>query len=111
VKPTLEESEGVVHDKRLEILPPMRGIQHHGTFIHHDFEDAFMREKSVENEKFKFFKFMSSTIGMWLQRKHDPALSYTDCDEDFQDKPRSRDQTLLQVEFAYNDSIHGSMDV
>ena len=51
---------------------------------------------------FKLFKFMSTTIGMWAQRKHDPSLSYMDCDEDFRDKPRSWDQTLPQAEFKYN---------
>ena len=65
VEPTLEESEGVGHDKYLEILPLMRGIQHHGTFIHHGFEDPFMREESARDERFKFFKFMLPTIGMW----------------------------------------------
>jgi len=58
-------------------------------FIHHDFEDPFMREESARDEKFKFFKFMSLTIGMWAQRKHDPSLSYMDRDEDFRDKLRS----------------------
>ena len=60
----MEESEGVGHDKRLEILPVMRGIQHHDTFIHHDFEDPFMQEKSDRDLWFKIFKFLSPTIGM-----------------------------------------------
>jgi len=89
----------------------MRGIQHHGTFIHHGFEDSFMREESARDERFKFLKFMSPTIGMWAQRKYDPSLSYIDCDEDFQDKSRSWDQTLPQEEFVYNNTVRDSTDV
>jgi len=52
VESSLEESKWVVHDKLLEILPPMRDIQHYGIFILHDFEDLFMRKKSTIDESF-----------------------------------------------------------
>jgi len=56
-----------VHDKLLEILPPMRDIQHHGTSILHAFEDPFMRRESARDESFKFFKFVLPTISTWAQ--------------------------------------------
>jgi len=85
----------------------MKNNQHHGTSTHHD---PFLQKESVRGERFKFFKFISPTIGMWAQRKHDPSLSYINCDEDFQDKPRSWDQIFFQAEFEYN-MIWGSTDV
>jgi len=40
---SLEECNGVVHDKLLKILPLMRNIQqHHDTFILHDFKVPFL---------------------------------------------------------------------
>ena len=111
VELALEEFKGVGHDKCLEILPPMRGIQHHDTFVHHDFKDPFVWEESARHERFKFFKFMLPTIGIWAQRKHGPTLSYMDCDEDFRDKPRLWDQTLPQVEFMNNNTVRGSKNV
>ena len=87
------------HDKPFEVLPPMK--DHHGISIHHDFEDPYLQKESARGEKFKFFKFISPTIGTWAQQKHDPSLSYMDYDEDFRDKLRSWDQTFSQAEFAY----------
>jgi len=100
-----------VHNELPEGLPPKRDIQHHGTSIHHDFEHPFLQKESVRGERFKFFKFISPTIGMWAQRKHDPSLSYMDCAKDFRDKPGSWDQTLPQAEFAYNNTVRDSTDV
>jgi len=99
-----------VHDELTEGLPPIRDIQHHVTSIRHDFKYPFLQEENAQDESFQFFKFISPTIGTWAQRKHDPSLSYMDCDEDFRDKPRSWDQTFSQKDFAYN-MIHGSMNV
>ena len=62
---SLKGYKGVVHDKLVGILPPMRGIQHHGTFILHCFEDLFMRKKSANNGSPKFLKFVSPTISTW----------------------------------------------
>ena len=63
----MEGCNEVVHDKPVELLLPMRDIQHHGTFILHDFEDLFMQKESARDERFKFFKFMSPTIGKRAQ--------------------------------------------
>jgi len=80
---SLEEFNEVVHDELTKGLPPIRDIQHHGTSIRHNFKDPFLQEENAQDESFQFFKFISPTIGTWTQRKHDPSLSYMDCDEDF----------------------------
>ena len=77
VSPTSEISEEkdqslkwcnrIAHDKLLEMLPPMKDNQYHGTFILHDFEDPFLRKKSVKDDSSKFFKFISPTISTWVQ--------------------------------------------
>ena len=68
IEPSLKEYKRDVYDKLLETLPPMRDIQHHGTFIFHDFEDPFMWKESVRDESFKFCKFVLPTISMWAKR-------------------------------------------
>ena len=45
----------------------MRDIQHPGTSILYDFEDPFLQEKNSQDESFQFFKFISPTIGTWMQ--------------------------------------------
>ena len=65
---SLEEYKGVVNDKFVNILPPMRGIQHHGIFILHCFIDPFMWKKSAKDESPKFPKFISPTVSTWMQR-------------------------------------------
>ena len=73
VDKSLKESKEVVHDKLFEVLPPMKNNQHQGTYIHHDFEDPFLQEENAQDKNFQFFKFISPTIGIWTQRKHDPS--------------------------------------
>ena len=63
----LKEYKGVVHDKLVAILPPMRGIQYHDTFILHYFEDPFIRKKRAKDESPKFLKFVSPAISTWVQ--------------------------------------------
>ena len=83
VDKSLDEYKRVGHDELLEVLPSMEDNHHHDTVILHDFEDLFMQKENSRDESFQFFKFISPTIGTWTQRKHDPSLSYMDCDEDF----------------------------
>ena len=64
---SLKEYKGVVHDKLVAILPLMRGIQHHDTFILHYFKDPFIRKKSAKDESLKFLKFVSPAISTWVQ--------------------------------------------
>ena len=47
---SMEEYKGVIHDKLVNILPPMRGFQHHGTFIFVISKIPFMRKKSAKDE-------------------------------------------------------------
>ena len=42
---SLEEFKGVLHDKLLKILPPMKDIQHHSTLILHGFEDCSCKRR------------------------------------------------------------------
>ena len=107
IEPSLEEFKAV-HDEFTEGLPP--DIQHHDTSIRYDFENPFLQEENAQDESFQFFKFKLPTITTWTRRKHDPALSYMDYDENLRGKSRSWDQTLPQAEFVYN-TVRGSKDV
>ena len=62
-----EECKGVGINK-LEVLPSMEDNHHYGMIIRHDFENSFMWKESAREKRFNFFKFISLTIGMWVQR-------------------------------------------
>jgi len=67
VDKSLEELKEIIHDKFVDILPPIKDIQHHGASILYGFEDSFMRKESDRDESFNFFKLISLTISTWAQ--------------------------------------------
>ena len=48
---SLEEYKGVGQYKLFEVLPSMKDIQHHSTFILHDCEDPFLHNVCVQDYK------------------------------------------------------------
>ena len=67
-EPALEESEGVGHDERLEILPPMKDNQHHGTFILHNFEDLFLHNEFAQDYSVQHFLDWNSRMSSFEER-------------------------------------------